>query len=127
MAKQRHVWGAASCMQWRSSGCAGFPQDDGSSVGPSKHVAQGEILEKGRAPLGAAYYIRLYAYLVLRAYMVSVLFLLCTMICIWPNSTCSFPMSLFSHTSFVLLQPSWNANPCGDPPRTRLPHLALKA
>jgi hypothetical protein len=39
-------------------------------VGPSKHVAQGEIHERGRALLGAADYTLLYAYLVLRAYTV---------------------------------------------------------
>lgn len=48
-----------------------WPSGDGGGpwVGPSKHVAQGEIHEKGRAPLGAAGRTRFYAYLVLRAYM----------------------------------------------------------
>lgn len=77
-------------------------------MGPLKHVAQGEIHEKGRAPSGAADQTRLYAYLVSRANVFLDLLvdyvLWYAVLCIWLIFFRSIPMCSFSRTLLVALQ-----------------------
>jgi hypothetical protein len=130
MAKQQHVWGPTSCMQWQSSGCAGYL----GKGGPIEACGAGRDPRERPRAVGRS---RLDTILrVSRTSSVYVFKLLMTMyygvLCYVYGRILSTHFRCFRSVVLRLCCCSLatyvnSVNPCGDPPRTGLPHLALKA